>query len=150
MEAAGVFFAVVQNLELAGRYVVCALSRCVEVEHIIPFAHIEHTFVEMRAAQQFVKLVFGHARFDLRQFVGSRKRAFIVFERGRYFFNRRKNGVVGCAVPFHMAFGCTCRQGGGQHQACACLKHGFYFHFNFLFVFRRPPSQRGRLKADYH
>ena len=60
METARISLAVKQNFVLASGYAFSAHARCIEVEQVIPFAYAE-TFIEMRAANQIIQFVFGHA-----------------------------------------------------------------------------------------
>ncbi|OIA72821.1 hypothetical protein BB035_09410 [Neisseria gonorrhoeae] len=109
VEAAGKFVFSENHFVLAGSNAFHAGSvvrvdthaRGVEVEQLIPFAHAVHTFVVMRAARDFVDVVFGQTGAHLIQFVISRECAALVVE--RYGIGFRENRIVGRAVGFDVA-----------------------------------------------
>lgn len=80
----------------------------------------------MRAAQDFVDVVFGQAGAHLIQFVISRECAALVVE--RYGIGFRENRIVGRAVGFDVAFGCAGRQNARRQYCQARFDDLFDFH----------------------
>lgn len=154
VEAAGKFVFIENHFVLAGSNIfhagsvfrVGTYAGGMEVEQVIPFAYTVHTFIVMRAAQDFVDVVFGQAGKHQVQFVIGRECTALVVEGQGIGF--REDRIVGRSVGFDVAFGCAGRQDARRQYCQARFDDLFDFHMQnpFLPDARLPFVRKSRIR----